>query len=244
MKLITEIKQLYKNMLIIIFIWSILILGSIYWNLNKEKNRALQLAEVEAQTNLSKDLAFRLWATKLGGLYVKVTPDTQPSPFMSHITNRDINTSDGRQLTLYNPAIILRLLMETQTELYGIKARITGEKFLNPANAPDQWERKALKIVAKTLKDHSEVTEMDGQPVLRYMQPMIMKEGCLKCHAWTKIKVGDLRGATDVAIPLAPYHALENKSRTVIFISHGFIWLLGSCFIIFFLFRRKELIKE
>jgi len=244
MKINTEIKKLYISMLIILLIWSILIVISLFWNLEKEKSRVLQLAEVEAKTNLGKDLAFRLWATKMGGLYVKVTPEIQPSPFMSHIPNRDITTPTGDKVTLYNPAIILRLLMKTQAELYGVKARITGEKYLNPGNAPDEWEQKALKVIKQTLKDFSEVNQLDGEPVLRYMQPMIMKEGCLKCHAWTNIKVGDLRGATDVAIPLAPYYALEQKSRRVIFISHGSIWLLGSCFIIFFSLRRKMYLKN
>lgn len=34
------------------------------------------------------------------------------------------------------------------------------------------------------------------------MQPMYMEQGCMKCHAWTGLKVGELRGGTDVMIPL------------------------------------------
>jgi len=239
-----EIQQLVKGTLFIFLTWSTMMGISLFWNLQRESTRILQLAEVEAKANLSKDLAFRRWATKMGGLYVKVTPDSQPSPFMSHIEERDTITKSGQQLTLYNPAIILRLLMETQKQLYGIQARITGEQILNPANSPDEWERKGLKIVAKTLTDYSEVTELNGQPVLRYMQPMIMQEGCLKCHAWTNIKVGDLRGATDVAIPLTPYYKLEQESRSVLFASHSGIWLLGIAFIGFFAYRRNGYLKE
>jgi len=239
-----EIQQLYKGTFLFLIIWSAIVGISLFWNLERENNRILQLAEVEAKANLGKDLAFRRWATKMGGLFVRVTPETQPSPFMSHVKDRDTTTASGKPLTLYNPAIILRLLMETQEKLYGIKARITGEQFLNPANTPDKWEQKALKIVGKSLKDFSEVTELNGQPVLRYMQPMIMEQGCLKCHAWTKIKVGELRGATDVAVPLKPYHILEQENRTVLLISHAAIWFLGFGFIVFYVFRKRTYLTE
>ena len=59
-----------------------------------------------------------------------------------------------------------------------------------------------------TLNDYTEITELDGEPVLRYMQPMMMEEGCVKCHSWTGIKVGEMRGATDIAIPLKPFYIL------------------------------------
>lgn len=156
---------------------------SLFLNFQREHERVLQLAEVEALANLKKDRVFRLWGVKMGGFYVKVEGDTQPSPYMKHIAERDVITPSGQMLTLYSPAVIMRLLMEAQEELFGIKARITSEKYLNPVNAPDEWETKSLKITAKTLKDYKEVIELDGGLFLRYMQPMIMQEGCVKCHS-------------------------------------------------------------
>lgn len=244
MKINTEIKKLNKETLLMLLLWSTMIGVSLFWNFQREHERVLQLAEVEAQANLKKDRAFRLWGVKMGGFYVKVNADSQPSPYMKHIPERDVITPSGQMLTLYSPAIIMRLLMEAQEELFGIKARITGEKYLNPVNAPDEWERKGLKIVAKTHKNFSEITEVDGKPVLRYMQPMLMQESCVKCHAWTDIKVGDLRGATDVAIPLAPFLALEQETRLDLMISHGGLWLLGAGLIGFFSYRKKVYLKE
>ncbi len=240
----TEIKKLNKEALVILLLWSIMIGVSLFWNFQREHERVLQLAEVEAQANLKKDRAFRLWGVKMGGFYVKVNAENQPSPYMQHIPERDVMTPSGQKLTLYSPAIIMRKLMEAQEELFGIKARITGEKYLNPVNAPDEWERKGLKIVAKTHTDYSEITELNGKPVLRYMQPMIMQERCVECHAWTDIKVGDLRGATDVAIPLAPFQALEQKTRLNLTLSHGGLWFLGIGFIGFFSYRKKAYLKE
>jgi len=244
MKINAEIKKLYKEALFTLLIWSAMIAASLLWNFQREHERVLQLAEVEALANLKKDRAFRLWGVKMGGLYVKVNADTQPSPFMKHIADRDVMMPSGQMLTLYSPAIIMRLLMEAQEELFGIKARITGEQYLNPVNAPDEWERKGLKIIKQTNKDYKEVTELDGKVVLRYIRPMIMQENCVKCHAWTGIKVGELRGATDVAIPLAPFQALEHKTRINLIISHGALWLLGIGFISFFSYRKKVYLEE
>ncbi|MFK5894095.1 MAG: diguanylate cyclase, partial [Pseudomonadota bacterium] len=244
MNINTEIQQLNKDTLIIIIIWCVIIGTSLLWNFQRENDRILELAKVEAQTNLKKDLAFRRWGTKMGGLYVKVTPEIQPNIYMSHIPERDITTPSGQNLTLYSPATMLRLIMKTQDKLYGVKARITGEEYLNPDNAPDKWEQNALKIVKKTLHDYSNITELDGQVVLRYMQPMIISKGCLICHSWKDNKIGGLGGATDVAIPLAPFYALEQKARRVLLISHGVICILGFVFIGFFLYRRKTYLKQ
>ncbi|MCU7940711.1 MAG: EAL domain-containing protein, partial [gamma proteobacterium symbiont of Bathyaustriella thionipta] len=225
-------------------IWSLMIGASLYWNFQREHDRVLQLAEVEARANLKKDRAFRIWGSNIGGLYVKVNPEIQPSPYMQHIPERDVVTPSGQQLTLYSPAIILRLLMDAQEKLYGIKARITGKKFLNPDNAPDEWEQQGLEFIEQTREDYSNITKLNGEPVLRYMKPMLMQEVCLKCHAWTKIKVGDIRGATDVAIPLAPFYAIEEKSRQTLLVSHSTIWLLGVGFLSLFSYRKKAYLNE
>ncbi|MCU7835868.1 MAG: EAL domain-containing protein [gamma proteobacterium symbiont of Taylorina sp.] len=244
MKINSEIQQLNNDTILIIIIWSGIIVSSLFWNFEREHNQVLKLAEVEAQTNLKKDLAFRRWATKMGGLYVRVTADSQPSPFMSHMPERDLISTSGQLLTLYNPAIMLRLIMETQDKLYGVKASITSTEYLNPDNAPDHWEKEALKIVSKTLRDYSNISEIDDQPVLRYMQPMIIEKGCLKCHAWDTNRIGKVGGATNVAISLIPFYILEQEARRVLLISHGGIWILGVGFVGFFIYRRKTYLKQ
>ncbi len=224
--------------------WTALLGISLFWSWREEESRSRELAETAAKAQLQKDLAFRRWATKLGGLYVPVTPETPPNPYMAMVPDRDAVTTSGKSITLYNPAIVLRMLMATQSDLYGIKARITGEKVFNPTNAPDEWERRALAVVKTTLQDYSELTTLDGEPVLRRMQPMIMEEGCLKCHAWTGIKVGELRGATDVAIPLAPYHKLRDDARRLLLLTHTGIWTAGIIFLVIFTFRRIAVLSE
>lgn len=219
--------QLHKHSLLIAMMWSALVCGSLAWNVWQNREQAIRLGETEAKTNLQRDLALRLWATKKGGIYLLVNETTHPNPFLSHIPNRDLVQSNGEILTLMNPATMLREMKQEQEALYGVLARITGEKILNPANKPDAWEAKALGIVKRTLQDYKELTEINGKPYIRMMQPMLMEQGCLKCHAWTEIPVGQLRGATDVAIPLEPYLAIWRQGSVVLALTHGGIWLLG-----------------
>ncbi|HEX5710639.1 MAG TPA: EAL domain-containing protein, partial [Sulfuricurvum sp.] len=83
-------------------------------------------------------------------------------------------------------------------------------------------------------KEYSEVTVMEGKKYLRVMQPLYMEQGCMKCHAWTRLKVGDLRGATDVAIPLEKYEIIAHDNTKKLILIHLVLWLIGMLSIYFF----------
>lgn len=215
----------------------LLVMSSLVWNIINVNQQVLQLAELEAQTNLNKDRAFRLWATRHGGAYLIVNEDTKPVEFLADVKERDITSPSGQTLTLYNPASMLREIMNDYSNLYGIKARITGKMYLNPENAPDAWEMKALDELSRGKKEFKEVILNDGNASLRVMQPMYMEQGCMKCHAWTGLKVGELRGGTDVTIPLELFAAFKSSSIQKLLLSHFVIWVIGFGFL-FFLGRR------
>ncbi len=212
---------------VVIVVFTLLIALSLAWNISNTRQETTRLAELEANTNLNKDRAFRLWATRHGGAYFKVDKDTQPSIFLSHISDRDVKTDSGKVLTLYNPATMLRDIMHDYSKLYGVKTRITAELYLNPENAPDVWEAQALKKLKAGAKTVKEITSINGKPYLRVMHPMPMEQGCLKCHAWTKIPVGGLHGATDVAIDLDKYTSIANDRILKLILTHSIIWLIG-----------------
>lgn len=189
--------------------------------------RTFDLVRKEARTNLNKDLAFRLWATRHQGVYVPVTDETPPSPYMAHVPERDITTPSGRRLTLLNPAYMLRQIMSDYAELYGIKGHITAQLLLRPENAPDPWEAKALQAFGTGANEVSEVAEIDGQTHLRVMQPLIMEEGCMHCHGHLGMDVGEVRGGVSVAVPMASYLEAQQRFDSVLLATHGGIWLLG-----------------
>ncbi len=209
-------------------------MASCFWNIYLISQQVSFLAEKEARANWNKDLSFRRWATRHGGVYVKVDNRTKPSPYLSHLSQRDVTTTGGVKLTLMNPAFMMSQMTSEFDDDYGIKGSITGQVLLNPENAPDKWELKALKLFDEGVKELVEHSEIDGGLYLRLMKPMIMEEGCMKCHGHLGFNVGDIRGGISVSIPLEPYIDASNENRFFIVISHLFLWLVGAVTIFVF----------
>lgn len=163
-------KSRLKNYLIALMLgFTVLTIISLSWNIVNVQQQVRQLAELEAKTNLNKDLAFRLWATRHGGAYFIVNARTQPSPFLANVKDRDVNISSTKMLTLYNPATMLRDIMHDYSKLYGVKTRITGKIYMNPENAPDAWESKALEAL------------LHGKKSLKSSPIWMAKNICVSC---------------------------------------------------------------
>jgi len=229
-----------RFMLISMLIWTLLIGTSLGWNIFHLNHHAQYLATEEARTNWNKDQAFRLWASRHGGVYVKPDARTLPSPYLEHLPERDIITIDGTKLTLMNPAYMMRQMTQEFEHLYGVKGSITSQELLNPANKADPWERQALKRFDKGETEILEVSELNGEPYLRLMRPLIMKQGCLNCHGQLGLRVGDTHGGVSISIPMAPYLAIAAKTINRVSFTHVGIWLLGLMLIGYAALHRKR----
>ncbi len=223
-----------------LLLWTIVVGASWWWSYDTYQQRLVALAKVEAATNINKDWAFRLWATSHGGVYVPPDEKTPPNPYLENIPNRDIITEGGKELTLMNPAYMMRQIMQSYSELYGVKGHITSLKLTNPNNAPDAWEDAALKSFQQGVKETVTIAEIDGKPYLRMMRPILMEKGCLKCHANTGIKVGEIRGGISTAIPMEPYYAAFRPELQSIALVHAVVWLLGLGVIAFLAWRTRR----
>ncbi|HEY5762119.1 MAG TPA: DUF3365 domain-containing protein, partial [Rhodocyclaceae bacterium] len=220
--------KLSRPLLLAVSIWTLLVGASFAWNTLREYDEVFESARSDARTSLDQDLSFRRWGTRHGGVYVPIDKHQQPNPWLSHIPERDLTTTDGRRLTLVNPAMMMREVMEDYGVEFGIEGRITGLKYLNPANAPDEWERAQLEAFARgERKETTEIVPLKGARHLRHLRAMWMEPGCEKCHAVLGYKTGDLRGATGVNLPLAPYEARILGDLINLGVTHGLIWLVG-----------------
>lgn len=210
-------------------LWSALVACSLLLNIYQLQQEVAALADVEAQSNLSLNKALRRWASSHGGIYLQVSENTVPNPYMKAFPGRDVRTVDGRTFTLFNPATVLREIMEIgSSEDTGMMGRITARLTINPANRPDPWEERTLAIVEQSLQDFSETTVIDGRHYVRRMQPLFMEKRCLDCHSgWGSIPIGGVAGASDVAVPLDKYTAVVSKTRWLLLATHSGIWLLG-----------------
>ncbi|MDM8554271.1 PAS domain S-box protein [Desulfococcaceae bacterium HSG7] len=221
------ITSLYKNSVIAVTVWAAMLAALFAWNYMHSSEQILQMARKEALTVFSKDIAFRYWGTIHGGVYVPATEKTPPNKYLKHIAERDITAPSGKKLTLMNPSYMLRQIMEEYSKLYNVSGHITSLKSLNPDNAPDDWERRALKRFENGIEEAFEIVPSSDGDHLRLMRPLVTKEGCLKCHAHQGYKTGDVRGGVSMAVPLSGYYNLQNNTLRKLVITYSLIWLFG-----------------
>ncbi|MDO8292406.1 MAG: DUF3365 domain-containing protein [Gallionella sp.] len=208
------------------FVWSILTGGSLLWNLHQEDDSIVETATVVTRANIQKDIGFRRWLNSHGGVYVSPTERTPPNPYLN-VPDRDVVTTTGKRLTLMNPAYVLREMQTYFSDDYATRSHITSLNPLNPANVPDEWEVKALKSFERGGKELVEVQEIGGRPYLRLMEPFIVEQGCLKCHAHQGYKIGDVRGGIGSSVPLDRFFAHRQEHSGIIMLFHGTVWLIG-----------------
>lgn len=209
--------------------WTLLIGGSLVFNVDHAKKNMDKQVNAETHAILGKNTTVLQWATRHGGVYVPITQDQQPIPFMSHVPDRDVTTTSGIKLTLINPASMLRQMMDDYENQYGVNGRITGLKYLNPANAPDKWEREQLKIMSSNEGSPEEIwkqADINGIPHLRFLRPMMMESDCMKCHGHLGYKVGEVRGATGINVPLTLYLERYASVRFDLIVSHILVWII------------------
>lgn len=221
-----------KHNLISIVVWTILIALSLSWNIYSNTEKTSELALLEARALFNKDKSFRFWAASHGGVYVPQSKKTPSNPFLAHIPDRDITTDTGKKLTLMNPAYMLRQMMETYEDVYGVRGHITSTIHFRPETAPDEWEKRALKRFEKGEKEVVEFSKIQGQPYLRLMQPLYAKKSCIKCHGHQGYKEGQLRGGVSLSVPMKAHITAQKSSVIGLFVSHLLILLLGLIIIV------------
>ncbi len=209
--------------------WTLLIGLLLFWNLHTQKKTAILLAENNARVSWEKDVLFRLWAARHGGVYVPISQNTPPNPYLD-VPHRDV-TINGRPYTLVNPAYMTRQLYEMAQKRLSIQGHITSLNPIRPENKADPWERKALVSFEHGNKEFKEVVHINGQPYMRLMRPFITKNACLRCHAKQGYKIGDIRGGISISVPMANYLAQYAVNAKKLWIAFACIWLAG-CIII------------
>jgi hypothetical protein len=240
-----EIKYIRFFFLILLIAVSIVVVGSLLWNIRNEYSTAKAYAKVEAISNYNKDILYRRWASMHGGVYVPATEVTPPNPHLSFISERDITTPSGKELTLMNPAYMTRQVFEISEAAKGIKAHITSLKPIRPLNKADKWETQALTLFEKGVEEHTSIEMIDNEEYLRFMRPMFVENSCLKCHAAQGYKLGEVRGGISVSVPMATYNQIAAFRINSLLFSHLLVYigaLLFGCFS--FLLIKKEIVTR
>lgn len=126
-----------------------------------------------------------------------------------------------------------RQVHELGLEKYGYRGHITSLDPIRPENAPDAWEKEAMVSFEKGNNKAVTMAEFDDGEYLRFMKPIVTKQGCLKCHGHQGYEVGDIRGGISVSVPMAPYRAQAAQRSTSILLGHLLFFVMGATAIVF-----------
>ena len=228
---------LYRNRLLITMALWLATLGSLaYWSERDTRREEKSLALTTANAFFQLNLVCRQWNANHGGVYVPVTAETPPNPYLpEHL--RELTTDSGLRLARINPSYMSRQMAElAEKRVGGIRFHITSLKPIRPENQASDWEAKWLHSFEQGVKEQGEFFE-DGQTTwFRYMAPLSVGPECLQCHAQQGYKEGDIRGGMSVSLPY-PTH-----SHLHLVIGYGSVAVIGLICIFAFgtLYERKQ----
>ncbi len=210
----------------VLIIWGSIIAFSLYWNIQSTRSNQARLTLQTAQTLFDQMVITRQWNSNHNGVYVKITDQTQPNPYLVD-EQRDLNC-DGILVTKINPAYMTRQLSEMSDKNMGVQFHVAGLKPLRPGNEPNAWERVALENFSKGKgKEKGELIKRDKDKYFLYMKALIAEPSCISCHAQKGYKEGDVLGGISIKI-LNP----EKAKLFPIILGHLIIGGLGALFIL------------
>ena len=140
---------------------------------------------------------------------------------MLYITRQWI--AENRDLIKPVPAVATKELSRYLNTYDNIYFHITSNKLINPENAPNEFEKNALIFFKNGGKELSNIYINDkSEKIYRYVKPLYINESCLKCHQYQGYKLGDLRGAISIYIPLKEISKILWKNN-LMFMTYGLL---------------------
>ncbi len=201
--------------------------GSFWWNIADEKKKNERLAFETGRAFFQQAVITRSWNAHHDGVYVPVTKETQPNPYLED-SFRDLSTEQGIRLTKINPAYMTRQISEISSRSNrGIRFHITSLNPIRPENEATEWEKTWLLDFEYGTAEQGTFYDDGSNSFFRYMAPLPVENSCLKCHAKQGYQVGDIRGGISVVLPQFP-----KKVSRALMIGYGTAALSGVVLII------------
>ena len=207
--------------------WSLAIAALLSINVLHERSQTVETARTQARSNFQRDVVYRQWNAASGSVYVEVSKDVKPNPYLAHMPDRDVVTSSGKKLTLVNPAYMTRLVFDLAAQGQEVRGHISSLRPVRSQNASDSWETEALQAFARGETEVSSLQQVAGTSYMRLMGPLVTEQACLKCHGKDGYRVGDIRGGISVAVPMEPLWKIARQNVLLYILSFALLWLTG-----------------
>ncbi len=211
-------------------VWCIAFVVSMYWNVRNSHSMVMDQVMSQAQSAITNDMTYRHLVSSVGGVYIPTDKGIKPNPYLAHIPHRDVTTKSGRELSLVNSSYFTRLVHDQKTAIApnGIRGHVASLKPLRPENAPDKWEKQALKAFAKGAKQQSGISSDENGDYFRLMQPRMAKASCMECHGHQGYRLKDVMGGISVSVPMRPLLVKSDKRIIRIGLWHLLFCLIGT----------------
>ncbi len=212
---------------------------SLYFINENHERLVMKQVDIQAKALFQQIVLTRKWIADHGGIFVEQAPWKTPSPY---ITEPEIVDLQGRKYMKLTPAMVTKELSTYAKEKGLYSFHITSLKLINPENAPDDFERAALKeFEMKVTKETSRVEEKGPDYFYRYIAPLYIEEACLKCHAHQGYKIGDVRGAISVSVPMNSALLMIRSGKRGLILTSGLT--IGVLMIVLYVMMKELVLR-
>jgi len=216
-----------RHFIILAVVWSLLIVGLLGWGIQQTSKQTENILLSHVRPFWEQIVVTRSWNARHGSVYVPITSDNPPNPYLK-VPNRDVETTSGLKLTMVNPAYMTRQLAELSRKNDNIEFHLTSEHPIRPANAAEPWEAAALQKFKQPGDEFFQLLRnTSSKPIFRYMAPVWFSDACLRCHAALGFKKGDMGGGLSVTLPAKAIINNENESILLQLTGFSLVWLFG-----------------
>lgn len=216
---------------------------SFYFISKKHEKLIFKQLDIQAKSLFNQIVLTRKWIADHGGVFVEKTQGKEPNPYLKEAEIIDVK---GRKYIKESPAMVTKELSEYAKEKGLYWFHITSLKLINPENKPDEFEKTALKeFEANQKRESSKIEKIGHSYFYRYIAPLYIEESCLKCHSHQGYKIGDVRGAISVTVPMADALSMINSERASMVLA-GFAIILTLMLILYVMMKELVLrpVKE
>ncbi len=210
----------FKIIFIVVIILTVSLTATFYFMGKKYEGLLISQLKSQARILFNQILLTRKWVADHGGVFVEQTLNVIPNPYLEKSTIID---TVGKKYITENPAFATRELSDYPREEGVFWYHITSLKLVNPDNAPDEFERNALERFENhtNVKELYKIEKIKGHSLLRYVAPLYIEPGCMKCHAKHGYKIGDIRGAISITIPVDKiFEEINNNKKSIIIFTY------------------------
>lgn len=162
---------------LLVVVWIIAFGAYSYVELKDIKEKDYLKAKELSFNTVKTILLFRKWVALQGGVYVPISKNTPPNPYL-RLPDRDVFIN-SKKYTKVNPSYLVKLLSVLSQEDRKIVFRMLSLHPLNPENYPQKEE---VKYVQEVVEKKKAVYLQRKNKLFWYFYPLVAEKSCLDCH--------------------------------------------------------------